>query len=196
MFVDMYMVWYGTVPYHTIHTMDSVSSVHLLPAWTLDLSGVRTHTSRYNSVIAGFPLPPRRDVAPTYSEIVDEDGEKDSDEDDDDDVEMQKVDLTSVTTETIDELCAQLGEIAGKLKKLKCEDGEFEGVASQVTDATSSLRLAHSRHERNRVAKKQSKAPRQTRLATLFLTLLTGLKVTKTMEMERTVIIIARTLFN
>jgi len=35
--------------------------------------------------------------------------------------------------------------IAGKkLKKLQCEDGEFEGVASHVTDATSSLRPAHS----------------------------------------------------
>ena len=169
------------VPYHTIHTMDSVSSVHL------DLGLVRSPDTLLVTIV---------DVAPTYSEIVDEDGEKDSDEDDDDDVEMQKGDLTPVTTETIDELCAQLVEIAGKLKKLKCEDGEFEGVASQVTDATSSLRLAHSRHERNRVAKKQSKAPRQTRLATLFLTLLTGLKVTKTMEMERTVIIIARTLFN
>eukprot|EP00984_Skeletonema_dohrnii_P000174 scaffold58_cov105-Skeletonema_dohrnii-CCMP3373.AAC.2 len=35
---------------------------------------------------------------------------------------------------------------------------EYDGVSSRVTDAISLLRLAHSRHERNRVAKKQSKA--------------------------------------
>ena len=78
-------------------------------------------------------------------------------DDDSDDVEMQEEDLTSVTPETINELCAQLVQIAGKLKKLECDENEFDRVASQVTDATYLLRLAHSRYDQNRVAKKQSK---------------------------------------
>ena len=80
---------------------------------------------------------------------------------------MQEGDLTPVTTEVIDELCAQMAGIVGKLKKLKC-DGEFDGVASHVTDGISLLRLAHSRHERSRVAQKQSKAPRQASLVPFF----------------------------
>ena len=100
------------------------------------------------------------------SEIVNEDAENDSDEEDDD-VEMQEGDLTPVTTEIIDELAAEMTGIVGKLKKLDC-DGEYDGVSSRVTDAISLLRLAHSRHERNRVAKKQSKAPRQASLDPFF----------------------------
>ena len=100
------------------------------------------------------------------SEIVNVDVENDSDKEDND-VEMQEGDLIPVTTETVDELCAQMAEIVGKLKRLDC-DGDFDGVASHVTDATSMLRFAHSRHERSRVAKKQSKAPRQGSLVPFF----------------------------
>ena len=57
--------------------------------------------------------------------------------------------------------------IVGKLKKLDC-DGEYDGVSSHITDGVSLLRLAHSRHERNRVAKKQSKAPRQASVVPFF----------------------------
>ena len=100
------------------------------------------------------------------SEIVNEDAEKDSDEEDDD-VEMQEGDLTPVTTDIINELAAQMAGIVGKLKKLDC-DGEYDGVSSHITDGVSLLRLAHSRHERNRVAKKQSKAPRQASVVPFF----------------------------
>jgi len=59
---------------------------------------------------------------------------------------MQEGDLIPVTTETVDELCAQMAEIVRKLKRLDC-DGDFDGVASHVTDATSLLCVAHSRHK-------------------------------------------------
>eukprot|EP00986_Skeletonema_menzelii_P006379 scaffold2403_cov108-Skeletonema_menzelii.AAC.1 len=76
---------------------------------------------------------------------------------------MQEGDLTPVTTEIIDELAAEMSRIVGKLKKLDC-DGEYDGVSSHVTDG-----IAHNRQqERSRVAKKQSKAPRQASLGPFF----------------------------
>eukprot|EP00986_Skeletonema_menzelii_P000790 scaffold229_cov157-Skeletonema_menzelii.AAC.1 len=66
--------------------------------------------------------------------------------------------------------------IVGKLKKLDC-DGEYDGVSSHITDGVSLLRLAHSRHERNRVAKKQSKAPRQASVVLPFFSPRTSSKL-------------------
>ena len=96
-------------------------------------------------------------------EIVKEDGERDSEEDIND-VDIEDTSLKTVTPEAINELCSQLAEIAAGLKRLKCDNNEFGEVASKVADASSSLRLAHGRFERNRVTKKQLKAPRQARL--------------------------------
>ena len=90
----------------------------------------------------------------------------DSDEDGNEVVE--EINLNDVTSEEIDELCSQLAKISGELKRLKCDNNEFGGIASKVADASSSLRLAHNRFERNRVTKKQLKAPRQARLTPFF----------------------------
>jgi hypothetical protein len=72
-----------------------------------------------------------------------------------------------VTSETINDLCAQLHQMSAKVQKFKCDGDEFSvsGVASKFSDLSSTLRLSYKRLESNRVANKQKKAPRQ---ATLF----------------------------
>ena len=102
------------------------------------------------------------------SEVINEDGERDSDEDDDD-IEMEEGNLNTVTPEAINDLCSQLARISVELQRLKCDNNEFGAVSSKVADASASLRLAHRSFERNRVAKKQSKAPRQTHLGPFFV---------------------------
>ena len=72
--------------------------------------------------------------------------------------------MSYVTPEIINELSAQIVEMTGKLRKLKCDGTDFDDVASKLADVNTSLRLAHSRYERGRIAKKQTKAPRQARL--------------------------------
>jgi hypothetical protein len=93
------------------------------------------------------------------SEVINEDGERDSDEDDDD-IEMEEGNLNTVTPEVINDLCSQLARISVELKRLKCDNNEFGAVSSKIADASASLRQAHRSYERARVAKKQSKAPR------------------------------------
>jgi hypothetical protein len=95
-----------------------------------------------------------------FRSVVFPDGEKDtSDNDDkDDDVEMEEQ-LTVVTPESINELSAQNVQIAGKVKKYKCDKNEFDNVASKLTDVNTSLRrlAQHSRYERNRVRRNRQK---------------------------------------
>ena len=102
------------------------------------------------------------------NEIVVEEDDKDS-EDDDDDFEMEEGELTDVTPNIIIELSQQIAQIAGRMSKLNCDGKEFENVASKLADVNTSLCLAHSRYERNRLAKKQSKALRQACLGPFFL---------------------------
>ena len=71
-------------------------------------------------------------------------------------------------TQTIDEMCSQLIQIAVKVKNFKCDGDEFDGVAGKITDLSSSLRLSHKRMLNNKIARKQQKEPRQQGLLPFF----------------------------
>ena len=55
--------------------------------------------------------------------------------------------------------------IAADARRQYIDGDEFSGVASKLSDLSSTLRLSYKRLESNKVANKQKKAPRQ---ATLF----------------------------
>jgi hypothetical protein len=69
-----------------------------------------------------------------------------------------------VTTEIIDDICAQLTQMALKVQKFKCDGDEFDAAAAKFADLSSILRLSYNRiHHgtKQNCNRKQRKAPRQ-----------------------------------
>ena len=86
--------------------------------------------------------------------------EVDSEEEEDDDVEMVD-DPEEATIELITNISSQLSQYAAKVKNLKCEENEFDGAASLMTDAASALMFAYRKLKRNEGGKKQNRQLRQ-----------------------------------
>jgi hypothetical protein len=82
--------------------------------------------------------------------------EVDSEEEEDDDVEMVD-DPEEATIELITNISSQLSQYAAKVKNLKCEENEFDGAASLMTDAASALMFAYRKLKRNEGGKKQNR---------------------------------------
>ena len=93
-------------------------------------------------------------------EFADINHEVDSDDEEDDDVEMAD-DPEEATLEMVTEMSSQLSKYAATVMNLKCEENEFDGVATLMTDAASAVMGAYRKLKRNEVAKKQKRQLRQ-----------------------------------
>ena len=61
-------------------------------------------------------------------------------------------------------ICSQLTRLSTRVDNFKCGEHEYDAVATKLRDAASGLLLAYRKVERNKVAKKQGKQPRQAAL--------------------------------
>ena len=90
--------------------------------------------------------------------------DKEVDSEDDDDVDVEMLDEEVATLDLINELSSQLTRLSTRVDNFKCGEHEYDAVATKLRDAASGLLLAYRKVERNKVAKKQGKQPRQAAL--------------------------------